>query len=75
MKDYLNVIFIVVGFIFGMIFQQHFQQREKIKAIETSQENTTEIIQTTKQIKDKVQNAKDKNCIDIFNIDITGCVQ
>lgn len=75
MKEYFYLILIVIGFMFGMMFEKHFQQREKIKAIETSQENTTEIIQTTKQIKDKVQNAKDKNCVDIFNIDITGCVQ
>lgn len=75
MKDYFYLILIVIGFMFGMMFEQRFQQREKIKAIKTSQENTTEIIQTTKQIKDKVQNAKDKNCVDIFNIDISGCMQ
>lgn len=75
MKDYLCIIFLVIGFMFGIFFEQRLQQREKIQAIQTSQENTTEIIQTTKQIKDKVQNAKDKNCVDIFNIDISGCMQ
>lgn len=74
MKDWASLIFVVVGFMFGIMFEQHFRQREKFEAIETSQQNTVEIIETAQQIKGKVQNANEK-CIDIFNIDISECVQ
>lgn len=75
MKDWASLIFVIVGFIFGIMFDQHFRQREKFEAIETSQQNTVEIIETAQQIKEKVEHAKNQNCIDIFNIDITECVQ
>ena len=75
MKDWASLIFVVVGFMFGIMFEQHFRQREKFEAIKTSQQNTVEIIETSKNIKDKVEHAKDKNCVDIFSIDISSCVQ
>lgn len=74
MKDYSGLIFLVVGFLFGIMFQQHFQQHEKLEAIQTSQQNTVEIIEKSEQIREQVQNANEK-CVDIFNIDITECVQ
>jgi hypothetical protein len=74
-KDWASLIFVVVGFMFGVMFDQHFRQREKLEAIETSHQNTEQIIETSQNIKDKVQNAEDKNCVDIFNIDITKCVR
>ena len=75
MKEWASLIFVIIGFVFGIMFEQHFRQREKFEAIETSQQNTVEIIETAQNIKEKVQNAKDKNCVDIFNIDISECVQ
>lgn len=75
MKDWACLICVVVGFVFGIMFEQHLRQREKLEAIQTSHDNTSQIITTSQIIKDKVQNAKDKNCVDIFNIDITECVQ
>lgn len=75
MKDWTSLIFVMVGFMFGIMFEKQFRQREKLEAIQTSQQNTVEITETSQQIKDKVQNAKDKNCVDIFNIDISSCVQ
>lgn len=74
MKDWASLIFVIVGFVFGIMFEQHFRQREKFEAIETSQQNTIEIIETSQNIKEKVQNANQK-CADIFNIDITECMQ
>ncbi len=71
---FLFVLCIVIGFLFGVLFEKEFIQREKIKAIQTSQQNTVEIIEKSQQIKGQVQNAN-KKCIDIFNIDITECVQ
>lgn len=75
MKDWASLIFVVVGFMFGIMFEQRFRQREKFEAIETSQQNTVEIIETAQNIKEKVQHAQDKNCVDIFSIDISSCVQ
>lgn len=75
MKDYFFILGIIIGFLFGIMFEKQFRQREKLEAIQTSQQNTVEIIETSQQIKDKVQNAKDKNCVDIFSIDISSCVQ
>lgn len=75
MKDYFFIFGIIVGFLFGIMFEKQFRQREKLESIQTSQQNTVEIIETSQQIKDKVQNAKDKNCVDIFSIDISSCVQ
>lgn len=75
MKDYFFIFGIIVGFLFGIMFEKQFRQREKLQAIQTSQQNTVEIIETAQQIKYKVQNAKDKNCVDIFSIDISSCVQ
>lgn len=74
MKDYFFILCIIIGFLFGMMFEKQFRQREKLEAIQTSQQNTVEIIETAQQIKGKVQNANEK-CIDIFNIDISECVQ
>lgn len=74
MKDWASLIFVIVGFVFGIMFEQHFRQREKFEAIETSQQNTIEIIETSQNIKEKVQNANQK-CADIFSIDITECMQ
>lgn len=74
MKDYFFILCIVIGFLFGMMFEKQFRQREKIEAIQTSQQNTVEIIETAEQIKEKVQNAN-KKCLDIFNIDVSECVQ
>lgn len=74
MKDYFFILYIIIGFLFGMMFEKQFRQREKLEAIQTSQQNTVEIIETAQQIKGKVQNANEK-CIDIFNIDISECVQ
>lgn len=75
MKDYFFILCIIIGFLFGMMFEKQFKQREKLEAIQTSQQNTVEIIETSKNIKDKVEHAKDKNCVDIFSIDISSCVQ
>lgn len=75
MKDYFFIFGIIVGFLFGIMFEKQFRQREKLEAIQTSQQNTVEIIETSKNIKDKVEHAKDKNCVDIFSIDISSCVQ
>lgn len=74
MKDYFFILCIIMGFLFGMMFEKQFRQREKLEAIQTSQQNTVEIIEKSEQIKEQVQNANEK-CIDIFNIDITECVQ
>jgi hypothetical protein len=74
MKDYFFILCIIIGFLFGMKFEKQFRQREKLEAIQTSQQNTVEIIEKSQQIKGQVQNAN-KKCIDIFNIDITECVQ
>ena len=75
MKDYFFIFGIIVGFLFGIMFEKQFRQREKLEAIQTSQQNTVEIIETSKNIKDKVEHAKYKNCVDIFSIDISSCVQ
>lgn len=75
MKDYFFILGIIVGFLFGIVFEKQFRQREKLEAIQTSQQNTVHIIETSKNIKDKVEHAKDKNCVDIFSIDISSCVQ
>lgn len=74
MKDYFFILCIIIGFLFGMMFEKQFRQQEKLEAIQTSQQNTVEIIEKSQQIKGQVQNAN-KKCIDIFNIDITECVQ
>lgn len=74
MKDYFFILCIIIGFLFGMMFEKQFRQREKLEAIQTSQQNTVEIIEKSQQVKVQVQNAN-KKCIDIFNIDITECVQ
>lgn len=74
MKDYFFILCIIMGFLFGMMFEKQFRQREKLEAIQTSQQNTVEIIEKSQQVKGQVQNAN-KKCIDIFNIDITECVQ
>lgn len=74
MKDYFFILCIIIGFLFGMMFEKQFRQREKLEAIQTSQQNTVEIIEKSQQVKGQVQNAN-KKCIDIFNIDITECVQ
>lgn len=75
MKDYFFILCIIIGFLFGVMFEKQFRQREKLESIQTSQQNTVEIIETSKNIKDKVEHAKDKNCVDIFSIDISSCVQ
>lgn len=75
MKDWAQVFFVVVGFVFGMIFEQRFRQYEKIEAMSESQTNTTEIIKTSQTIKNKVEHHEDKNCVDIFRVDISECVQ
>lgn len=74
MKDYFFILCIIIGFLFGMMFEKQFRQREKLEAIQTSQQNTVEIIEKSQQVKGQVQNAN-KKCIDIFNIDITECMQ
>lgn len=74
MKDYFFILCIIIGFLFGMMFEKQFRQREKLEAVQTSQQNTVEIIEKSQQVKGQVQNAN-KKCIDIFNIDITECVQ
>ena len=74
MKDYFFILCIIIGFLFGMMFEKQFRQREKLEAIQTSQQNTVHIIEKSQQVKGQVQNAN-KKCIDIFNIDITECVQ
>ena len=74
MKDYFFILCIIIGFLFGMMFEKQFRQREKMEAIQTSQQNTVEIIEKSQQVKGQVQNAN-KKCIDIFNIDISECVQ
>lgn len=74
MKDYFFILCIIIGFLFGMMFEKQFRQQEKLEAIQTSQQNTVEIIEKSQQVKGQVQNAN-KKCIDIFNIDITECVQ
>lgn len=74
MKDYFFILCIIMGFLFGMMFEKQFRQREKLEAIQTSQQNTGEIIEKSQQVKGQVQNAN-KKCVDIFNIDITECVQ
>lgn len=74
MKDYFFILCIIMGFLFGMMFEKQFRQREKLEAIQTSQQNTVEIIEKSQQVKGQVQNAN-KKCVDIFNIDITECVQ
>lgn len=74
MKDYFFILCIIIGFLFGMMFEKQFRQQEKLEAIQTSQQNTVEIIEKSQQVKGQVQNAN-KKCIDIFNIDITKCVR
>ena len=74
MKDYFFILCIIIGFLFGMMFEKQFRQREKLEAIQTSQQNTVEIIEKSQQVKGQVQNAN-KKCIDIFNIDITECMR
>lgn len=74
MKDFLLIVAFILGCGFGFMFSATIYRQDKIKSAQTQKNNTVEIIQTTQQIKDKIQNANEK-CIDIFNIDISECVQ
>lgn len=74
MKDFLLILAFILGCGFGFMFSATIYRQDKIKSAQTQKNNTVEIIQTSQQVKDKIQNANEK-CIDIFNIDISECVQ
>lgn len=74
MKELILILFVAVGFLFGCLFERQMTNHAKVKAIETAQQNTAQVAETSNNIKERIQHA-DKNCSDIFNIDISGCVQ
>lgn len=74
MKELILILFVAVGFVSGCLFEKQMTNRAKVKAIETAQQNTAQVAETSNNIKERIQHA-DKNCSDIFNIDISGCVQ
>lgn len=74
MKDFLLIVAFIFGCGFGFMFSATIYRQDKIKSAQTQKNNTVEIIQTSQNIQDKIQNANEK-CIDIFNIDISECVQ
>ena len=74
MKDFLLILAFILGCGFGFMFSATIYRQDKIKSAQTQKNNTVEIIQTSQNIQDKIQNANEK-CIDIFNIDISECVQ
>lgn len=73
-ERFLLIVAFILGCGFGFMFSATIYRQDKIKSAQTQKNNTVEIIQTSQQIKDKIQNANEK-CIDIFNIDIYECVQ
>lgn len=68
------LVIFVGGGVIGWVMRGNEMKNSIIETTKQSQTNTVEIIQESKQIKEKVKNVNEK-CRDIFSVDITECVR
>lgn len=73
MKDFLLIVAFILGCGFGFMLNATIYRQNKTKSAQAQKNNTVEIIQTSQQIKEEIQNATD-DCAIIFNIDISECL-